>query len=334
MNPFEQLTYRGQLRRIRPLAEAVLSHYPITVSRFVLIGHDTNTIYRVYAEDGTQYALRIARPGWRDVEAAQSEVMWLDALAKETDIPVPKIIRSNTGEGVVVAQTDGVPETRHALLMTWQPGMLLGKRLTEANLEKMGTLFGQLHLHGSSWQPPTDFSPRRFDQFLGRGEPNLIFAEASLSTYAPSERDILHHIKALVDKAYANLAAGGLCVIHCDLWHDNIKLHQGQLYPFDFEDTIWGYRLHDIAMAMIDLFEEMDMARYEQLLTAFRQGYEAHLTWPEGDLALLQIGRILWRINFIAHFHPKWLAYNVTFYTTLFERYLAEGTLIPPLRPT
>ena len=39
-----------------------------------------------------------------------------------------------------------------------------------------------------------------------------------------------------------------LRVIHCDLWHENVKLHRGRLRPFDFEDTVWGYRLHDLAM--------------------------------------------------------------------------------------
>lgn len=338
MKPFEQLTLRGKLRRLRKLADEILSQYPIRVKRIDLIGSYTNMIYRVYAQDGAlqpeaQYALRIARPGWRDEEAAHSEILWLEALARDTDIPVPSIIRSKRGAGVVTAQVEGVPEARHAVLMTWQPGQLLGHHLTEANLSKMGALFGQLHEHGSNWQPPDAFSPRRFERFLSRGEPDLIFAEENLGQYAPANLKVLRQIYEMIDLAYADLATDGLRVIHCDLWHNNIKIKNGTLYPFDFEDTIWGYRLHDIAMAMLDLYEEMDMARYETLLAAFRRGYEAYLPWPEGDLALLQISRILWRINFIARFEPQWLAHNVAFYTDLFERYLAQGKLIPPLRP-
>ena len=334
MKPFTELTIKGQLRRVRVLARETLKQYPINVSRFDLVGYYTNIIYRVYDQNGDEYALRIARPGWRDIEAANSEALWLEALARDTEISVPKIVPTKTGKPVAIGQVGGVPEARHAVLMTWQPGQLLGQSLTIENLEKMGHLFGQLHQHGSTWQPPQGFSQRQFNRFLSRGEPDLTLADESLSAYAPNTEAVLRQMHEMVNQAYADLAQDGLCVIHCDLWHDNIKRNNGVLYPFDFEDTIWGYRLHDIAMAMLDLYEEVDMGDYERLLAAFRQGYEVYLPWPVGDIALLQIGRILWRLNFIAHFSSERLGPNANFYGTLFERYLAEGKLIPPLRPS
>ena len=106
MKPFSHLTYRGQLVRIRTLAREILSQYAIDVSHFDLIGHDTNTIYRVYARDGSQYALRVARPGWRDLEAANSEAMWLQALAGDTAIPVPTIIPTKNHQSVAIGQID------------------------------------------------------------------------------------------------------------------------------------------------------------------------------------------------------------------------------------
>ena len=84
---------------------------------------------------------------------------------------------------------------------------------------------------------------------------------------------------------YSSLDRDDLRVIHCDLWHDNIKLHRGTLIPFDFEDTIIGFRLHDIAMAMLDLLEDTDDTRYPLLLESFRSGYESLLPWPDGVLA-------------------------------------------------
>ena len=76
------------------------------------------------------------------------------------------------------------------------------------------------------------------------------------------------------------------------------------------------------------------MVRYEQLLAAFRCGYEMHLAWPDDKIPIFQVGNILKRINYIARFESKWLAGEVPFYADLFERYLAHGKLIPPLRPT
>ena len=37
------------------------------------------------------------------------------------------------------------------------------------NLEKLGELFGQLHIHGTEWKPPPGFTTRRFDQIFARG---------------------------------------------------------------------------------------------------------------------------------------------------------------------
>ncbi len=336
LKPYETLTWPGKLRRLRRLAEFVLTHYDLTVTRIVLIGADTNVMYRVYAADGRQYALRLANGQWRTLADAQAEVLWLDALAQTTTIPVPQIVRTKAGDALVTPTLAGLPAGQHALLMPWLPGVILGQRLTPLNLTKMGELFGTLHRQAGCWQPPAGFTTRRFDKPIARGEAEQLFSDAALAIYDQATAQVLADLYAKVTAAYQALDPADLRVIHCDLWHDNIKLHQGVLYPFDFEDTIWGYRLHDIAMAMLDLYEVVDQPTYETLLAAFRQGYEEQLPWPKGDLALFQIGRILWRINFFANhidrFGADWLAKDAAFNANLFNRYLDTGRLIPPLR--
>ncbi len=334
MKPYEQLTLRGKLRRLRGLAEDALRQFGVTAVRLKLVGTDTNLIYRVWADDGQQFALRIANPKWRGVESAVSEVMWLDALARDTDIPVPCIQRTPAGEAIVFPQAVGVPTDRHAVLMRWLPGVLLGKRLTAKNSAKMGELFGKLHRQGANWQPPDGFTTKKFDQMLSRGEPNVLFAESSLAAYDAQTETLLRQMSEDVARTYATLDPADLRVIHCDLWHDNIKIYRGQLYPFDFEDTIWGFRLHDIAMAMLDLYEDVgNPEQYARLLAAFRAGYEAFLPWPEGEMALLQFGRMLWKTNWIARFWPEGLAKTAAFHANLYAHYLKSGELLPPKLP-
>lgn len=330
MKPFNELTRRGKLRRMRPFAEQALAQYPIEVRRVDLFGTDTNLIYRVYTMDGQKYILRLAFPGWRTAENAEAEIMWLDALARDTDIPVPKIIRTRTGEPMVKMQ-DGEVE-RRAVLMTYLPGTLLGKRLTEGNLFRMGELFGKLHRHGKGWQVPAGFPAHRFDRYMSRGEPDALFAEAQREAFTDHQWEVVNRIRERVESAYTQLDPADLRVIHCDLWHDNIKVYKGVLAPFDFEDTIWGYRIHDIAMAMLDLAEDAGVARYEALLPVFRAGYESQLPWPEGDLGVFQMGRVLWRLNWVARFWRKGLADAIAFDTALFERFEETGKLVAPLR--
>jgi Ser/Thr protein kinase RdoA (MazF antagonist) len=333
MIAYEELSRQGRLRRLRRLAEAALTHYQVDVSGLQLMNAGTNLMYRVKTADHQHFALRLAQPGWRSLTDLQSEAMWLKALARDTDICVPVVVMSRAGTAVVTVTTLGVPQPRHATLMRWLPGTLLGKRLTEANLCQMGELFAKMHQHGASWQPPAGFTTRKFDCFLSRGEPDVLFAEEQLPAYSPHSLSVFQEIRARVEAEYAGLDSADLRIIHCDLWHDNIKIYRGQLCPFDFEDTIWGYRLHDMAMALLDLMEETTADQYEQLFAAFKAGYTAQLEWPAGDITALQLGRLLWKNNYLARHHRQWWGETaVPFYTALFERYLASGELIRPLR--
>ncbi|HSJ55755.1 MAG TPA: phosphotransferase, partial [Anaerolineae bacterium] len=143
-------------------------------------------------------------------------------------------------------------------------------------------------------------------------------------------RDVLERMHRHVEAAYAAIDRSDLRVIHCDLWHDNIKLHHGALYPFDFEDTVWGFRAHDMAMAMLDLLESTDEARYAALLPAFRRGYTAHMAWPDDPIEPFQMGRLLWKINWVALHQARWLGSMVEGHVPVFEQYERTGQVIRP----
>jgi Ser/Thr protein kinase RdoA (MazF antagonist) len=127
----QQLTWRGFQRVNYRLALDMLGEYGIQPERIRLISSSTNFIYR-FTHNKKRLILRLAYPGWRTYDDARSEAAWLEALARDTDIPVPELIPTSGGD--LVAQKGD----RHAVLMPWLPGMLLSRRLTEANLWKMG----------------------------------------------------------------------------------------------------------------------------------------------------------------------------------------------------
>jgi Ser/Thr protein kinase RdoA (MazF antagonist) len=118
--------------------------------------------------------LRLAYPGWRTLADLTAEALWLTALSEDTDIPVPAVLPTRDGELVLAVLSPEVPDVWPMTLMRYAPGRLLGHYLTPVNLEKMGRLFAQLHIHGASWLPPSDFTKRRFEHWLSRGEPDLI----------------------------------------------------------------------------------------------------------------------------------------------------------------
>ena len=106
---YEQLTRRGRLRRLRGLALGALEHYGLKVAGCALVATDTNLIYRVAAADGSTYALRIATPNWRTETDLRSETLWLEALAADTTIGSPRVMRAADGSPLVRVGTPGIP---------------------------------------------------------------------------------------------------------------------------------------------------------------------------------------------------------------------------------
>lgn len=340
MKTYSDLTPAGRLRRLRELARTALAHYDLEDPEIAYHGFDTNLLYRITTAWGERFMLRLAVPGWRTLEDLRSEALWLDALARDTAVAAPRVMPARSGELVLPLSRPDIPEIWHTTLMSWVPGRLLGRYLTPHNLEKMGGLFAELHHHGASWVPSDGFTTRRFEHWLSRGEENLIVAGAppaaaasqaeGMAALSSSARDLLVRMHDHVESAYAAIDRSDLRVIHCDLWHDNIKLHRGVLHPLDFEDTVWGYRSHDIAMAMLDLLEVTGEQRYGELLAAFQRGYRAYMDWPEDRIEPFQVGRLLWKINWVARNKPQWLVRMVERHVPVFEHYEQTGRVILP----
>jgi len=334
--PYHHLSNLGKLRRLRDLASLGLTHYDIKNPSVTYHGFETNLFYRVTAETGERFMLRLASPRWRTLEDLQSEAMWLNAINHETTIPVPSVMPTRSGENILSLSVPEVPDIWHMTLMRWIPGRLLGHYLNINNLEKMGRLFADLHHFSANWVPPAEFSKRRFEHWLSRGEEDLLTDLIETDKRTPNARlpkvqiQVLERIMLHVESAYQTIDPADLRVIHCDLWHDNIKLYKGNLLPFDFEDTIWGYRAHDIAMAMLDLVETVGEERYPGLLSAFKQGYHSLMTWPEDPIEPFQIGRLLWVINWVARFDPNHLEGMINRYTPVFENYERTGLVTLP----
>lgn len=330
MTPYEQLTAAGKLRRLHALAETALAHYELDEPSLQFHAARTNAHYRVTTRQGQRLFLRVGRPGWRTLRDLQSEAMWLDALARDTNVGAPEVIRARDGQPTLELNLPGGAGVRQVTLMTRVPGRGLGGYLTARNMGRMGALFATLHHHGKAWTPPPGFTERRFEHWLSRGEANALLSETALDGLATPQRELILRLHDHVESAYRRIDRADLRVIHCDLWHGNINLHHGELHPFDFEDTINGFRAHDIAMAMLDLLEQTDDETYAGLLLAFRRGYEALLPWPEDPIEPLQAGRILWKMNYVAGLYPDRLPQMVQWYEAVLRAYERTGRMVQP----
>jgi Ser/Thr protein kinase RdoA (MazF antagonist) len=284
-----------------------LSRYPITVSRLRFLAAHTNVTYRVDTEDGRVFALRVGSTlEDTDVDVA-SEMAWLSALVRESDVPVVRPVENAEGELVTVAVGAGVPEERRCVLFSWLPGSVLADRISTARYEDLGELAAQLHDHGERWRPPRTFRPLVWERvFYYSTEPVVLFEPRYRRWMTPERTDIVRRAIEIITPELGRLHRERCPrVIHGDLQMGNVMVHRGRLTAFDFEDVMRGAPVQDIAITLSYGRARPD---YGELRRAFRAGYERRRGWPvdfEGQLELLMAARKVMFLNYLLRTETK-----------------------------
>ncbi len=335
MKDFFALTTRGKVNRMRPAMWKALAHYDIQPTGLRLLGTDTNIILRVDTASGVPYLLRLAIPDWRSDLDNLSEMVWLNAL-QATTIGAPRPIATPEGEWLVFETAPNLPGTYRFCLQSWVYGRPLEEALTPQNLYKMGVLFARLHQFSAEFTPPGEFTTRRMSHYLSRDEPDVLFSPELRAKYPQADWSLLDAANQRVLAGFARRYADpdSLRVIHNDLWHGNIQVYHGRLLPFDFEDTLWGYPVQDIAMAIHDLDDEGPRDQFDNLLAQFQRGYTSLAPWPEqyeGEMDLFRAGRLLWVVNWVAQHQEQYLVPHLESIRPMLTEFIASGRLRFPL---
>ncbi len=312
------------------LANSALSKYPLQFHRIQFVGYYTNCI--LLAESGPEkYALRISSPGWRTFSDLNSEAIWLHDLTAGSDIGVVEPVMTRKGKYLSTASYKG-SRVHYCLLMKWLNGDKLWENINSRNIFKMGELFAKLHLFSESYKPPVGFTTREMNRIFARGEKVALYKKDNREMFSPAQYDIILKVKQQTDEVYKRLYAEkkNLMVISHDLHHENIIIDaEGNLRPFDFEDTCLGYPVQDIAMAMRDLMEDRPQD-FELYLSDFREGYETLRKWPEtyqNQIDDFMAGRMRWVANWILINDKDGFSDHLKWAVPKLEKYLITGLL-------
>lgn len=297
---FHSLSTRGQARRLRALALEALKQYDLPVTRLRLITNDFNCIFRVDTADRRRLVLRVTMPeGGHQRASTEAEMAWLDALARETELTVPRPVFARDGAFVVEAAAEGIPQPRLVTIFTWVDGVNLADRITPETIAKMGQLMARLHQHAETFTPPNGDTLPRFDKVFPFPEPVVMF-DPPYAHLFPGERGTLYRrANDWAQSAIDHLKAGDepMRILHGDLHQWNVRIHRGRLAPIDFEDMMWGWRVEDIATTLY-YFLDND---FDAVWRAFQSGYERLCPWPErytGEIEALICARALMLVNF------------------------------------
>lgn len=326
MKPFDELTYLGQVRRLRHLARAALPAYGLGDATLNFSGRDENTTFRVVAAGAAaatdapfvagQYLLRIHRPGYQTPESLTSELTWLAAL-REAGLVVPEPVLSTSGEFLTEAAAPGIPEPRCCTLFCWMRGRKL-RRIRLGHFTALGRLMAHLHEHVARWPLPPGFARRRWD-WEGLFGDDAGFNLAAERVWALLPESCAGRFRAVADQARQMLDELGqgpdaFGLIHADLSlgaEGNVLFAGGEARPIDFDDCGFGHWVYDVAVALAhwQLAESWPRVRDALLV-----GYNQVRPFPAGQLAHLDlfmaarhVSEILWATD-IAQVNPAFRA--------------------------
>jgi Ser/Thr protein kinase RdoA (MazF antagonist) len=309
MKTYSSLTLRGQTRRLRLLAFNALPFYNLDVQHLSLVTNDLNGIFRIVTSSGEKYILRVTLPeGGHTLDHVTAEMDWLAALARDTDIRVPRPLPARDGSLVVEAGAPGIPEPRLCVIFSWVPGKDLAGEMSEANVFKMGELMAGLHAHAFTYRPPAGLCLLRFDRIYPFLDPLVLFEETHSALFTPERRATYEKAAAWAQDSIDLLKASAepMCVIHGDLHQWNVRCRRGVLSPIDFEDLMLGWPVQDIATT----FYYFEADGFSGLRTAFREGYSAHRPWPErrtGEIDSFVAARGVGLVNLVLNDpNPAW----------------------------
>jgi Ser/Thr protein kinase RdoA (MazF antagonist) len=313
MQSFDQLTPRGQQRRLRQLAQAALDRYDLAGAELRFVNHGENTTFQVDSPERDslpanspfvpgRYLLRVHGATYNTLPEIASELIWLHALREDIDLAVPEPVLNRAGQFALQVEVPGVPGARTCSLLRWMRGGIHARHPQPHHLKKVGRLAARLHEHAARWRPPAAFTRRRWDwdgMFGDEGHfgaSTAVVWEAIPAEYRPQFEAVAGHMRQVMGELGEGGEVWGL--IHTDLHMWNVLFTDGEARAIDFDDCGWGYWIYDLAL-ILDRFRGGEL--WEPMREALFAGYAEIRPLPAGLLehldafiAARQVSVMLW----------------------------------------
>lgn len=273
------------------IALAALPFWNLPIQQPELVQHRENTVFSVRDALGARFALRIHRSGYHSATALRSELLWMAELSR-AGLEVPNPLPARNGQVSVEVKAGSIVD-----LLSWLDGKPLGATGKPLDRESdeiaqiftaVGRQMAELHNISDRWQRPDDFSRHTWDaEGLVGDEPfwgrfwELEDLTADQSLLLIDARELLR--TELPRPGKEDLDYG---LIHADLVRENILVFGNSVRFIDFDDAGFGWRLFEIATALIKNRAEPD---YPALKAALIDGYRQNRSLSDADLARLPL---------------------------------------------
>ncbi|MAW70065.1 MAG: aminoglycoside phosphotransferase [Acidiferrobacteraceae bacterium] len=266
-----------------------------------------NQIYIVNDHDsGNRYVVRInsGRLAYHNAEQIHSEMMWLDALSRDTDIIVPRVLAAKDGSWVQELSVPGKDKPGYAVAYSFLEGVEPPENELLSGFERLGTISAHMHAHATRWVPPEDFSrPTWTPEAILNNQ--LAWGDWREGVNIDAEAlHLLQRAETVIHRRLedADVGSGNYGLIHADLRLANLLIHGATTAIIDFDDCGLGWYLFDLAGALSFLEEREDVP---DLINSWVRGYRKVAEIPADAEVMIPTLIMLRRIQLIG-----WLGYQ------------------------
>jgi len=289
-----------------------LDHWSVQADETVLMKYRENAVFRITLDDGQYAALRLHRPGYHDEMSLRSELHLMAALRLgELNVPTP--VPTSDRQSLVRLPANRQFSEQHADVVSWIDGTPLGQSGTPLaqSAEKQAEIFSRvgssmaiMHNLADAWAPPERFRRPAWDVEGLVGEKPLWGRFWDCLGLSQGDAAALTALRGQLRQALAKVQENGLDygLIHADLVRENIFLtdNDRDVAFIDFDDAGYGFRLFDLATALL---KNRNEAAYPEIEKALISGYRSQRTLSDATLEFLPLFMVLRSLTYIG-----WLA--------------------------
>ena len=284
------------------LAKLALSRYKGSFPSMTFYTKETSTIFKVVDSHKKEYALKIYDEEANHEADTQIEVFLLEEINRKSSLSVAQIIANQAGEKITHIKDSHSGSTRRVILTRWLAGTDFKENESEQAFVELGKLTGELHLILKELSLPVDLIPKKWDQvFYFRKEEATYREESHRNKVSESFSELMDFAIPWLEKELKRMYhLEEPQLLHGDLNPWNVKSVEGKLSILDFEDAIWGPRIHELAI-MLYYYRNHPRFPLEVVKNCITDGYRE--VNPIGelvdrDIEILMTARL---VNFLNH---------------------------------
>lgn len=264
-----------------------------------LINHSENHTFLLSAPHGEAYCLRVHRPDYQSMANIESELAWLEALHRQTELAIPEPIVGRDGK-LLQRFTTSAGHVHHAVLFHFIPGH---EPSPESNLVDLFSVLGAyaaaLHKHVMGWERPAGFERQAWTARAILDADGLWGDWRVAPGVTDAVRDVLDRMQDRLRQRLADYGTGpdryGL--IHADMRLGNLLVAGDQVSLIDFDDCGLCWFGYDFAAAIS--FHETHKA-VPALKAAWLDAYRTIRPFSDRDAEMLDSMVMLRRMALLA----------------------------------